>query len=76
MPKKSRALIMNSFASLVLGIDGLTFSAIVIRIKFKLSLLDRSQASYKDFSSSELASVMAAGFSSTMIDRSRSITPS
>ncbi|KAK9104584.1 hypothetical protein Scep_021428 [Stephania cephalantha] len=43
--------IMNSFALLVLGIDGLTFSAIVIRIKFKLSLLDRSQASYKDFSS-------------------------
>ena len=67
---------MNFFALSFSSIDDLTFSTIVIFIKFKLSLLERSQASEIDFSSSVLVSVMAVGFSFITIARSKSIIPS
>ena len=56
--EQSLTIFMNSLALSVLGIDGFTFAAIVILIKFNVNLLDCSQASWRDLSASILVFVM------------------
>jgi len=66
---------MNSLALSVLGIDGFTFAAIVILIKFNVNLLDCSQASWRDLSASILVFVMIGGLSSFINVRSSPLHP-